>query len=248
MIRLEHITKVFNAGTAGELTALNDIHLTISKGEFVSLIGSNGSGKSTLLNVLAGTIKADKGKIFIGENEVSRLAEYQRSRWIARVFQNPLAGTASELSILENFRLSAIRTQSKTLNIGTGVAFRKLITDKIAGLGLGLENKLDQPMGNLSGGQRQALTLLMAVMDDVELLLMDEPTAALDPKTAALVMTLANRIIREHKLTAILITHNLKDALAFGSRLLMMKEGVVEKDIIKSENKTLELKDLLELF
>jgi len=248
MIRLEHVTKIFNAGTAGEITALKEIHLTIQKGEFVSLIGSNGSGKSTLLNVLAGSVKADNGKIFIGENEVSRLAEYQRSRWIARVFQNPLAGTASELSILENFRLATIRTQSKTLKVGTGAAFRKLVTDKIADLGLGLENKLDQSIGTLSGGQRQALTLLMAVMDDAELLLMDEPTAALDPKTATLVMTLANRIIQDHKLTAILITHNLKDALAFGSRLVMMKEGVIEKDVIKSENKSLELTDLLQLF
>lgn len=248
MIRLEHINKVFNAGTASEVVALKDINLTINKGEFVTMIGSNGSGKSTLLNLVAGTVMPDTGKIFLGATEVTLLPEHRRGKWIARVFQNPMAGTASELSILENFRLAAIRTRPKTVRYGTTASFRTLVKDKIAGLGLGLENKIDQPMGTLSGGQRQALTLLMAVMDDAQILLLDEPAAALDPRTADLIMKIADNLIHEFHLTAILVTHNLKDAIQYGTRIVQMQEAVVIRDITKSENLNLTLKGVYEWF
>lgn len=248
MIRLEHISKVFNAGTVAEVVALKEINLAIKKGEFVTLIGSNGSGKSTLLNLLAGSVVPDTGKIYINTTEVSNLAEHRRSKWIARVFQNPLAGTAAELSILENFRLASIRSKPKSLAVGTNSAFRKHVRDKIGTLGLGLENKLNQDMGTLSGGQRQALTILMSVMDDAELLLLDEPTAALDPKTSELIMNLADQLIRDHQLTAILVTHQLRDIPVYGSRVIQMAGGAVSRDIAGSEKAALKLADIYSWF
>ncbi len=248
MIQLKQICKNFYSGTANEISALSNINLTINRGEFVILVGVNGSGKSTLLNLLAGSVLADSGKIFFGKDEVTSLPEYKRSQYISRVFQNPLAGTASDLSVLENFRLAAIRTKSKTLTIGTNNAFKNTIQAKIAELGLGLENKLDRDMGTLSGGQRQALTLLMSVMDDAEILLLDEPTAALDPKTAALIMNIADTIISKFNLTAILVTHNIKDAVNYGSRIIQMKAGVVERDVIKRDVSSLTTNKVYEWF
>lgn len=236
MIRLQAIHKTFHRGEAAEVHALNNIHLEIKKGEFVILLGANGSGKSTLLNVLSGATLPDQGKIFIADTDVTMLPEFRRSKWISRVFQNPLAGTVSELTILENFRLAAIRAHPKKLIVGSTGKFRLQVQDKIAGLNLGLENKVDALMGTLSGGQRQALTLLMAVMDDAALLLLDEPAAALDPKTSVTIMKLAEKIIREHQLTAILVTHNLKDAAMYGSRILLMSEGNITKDVARNES------------
>ncbi len=248
MIHLKQVCKNFYAGTPNEISALSSINLTINKGEFVILVGVNGSGKSTLLNLLAGSVFADSGQIFFGKDDVTSLPEYKRSQYISRVFQNPLAGTASDLSVLENFRLAAIRTKSKTLTIGTNSAFRNTIQEKIAELGLGLENKLDRDMGTLSGGQRQALTLLMSVMDDAEILLLDEPTAALDPKTASLIMNIADTLIRKFNLTAILVTHNIKDAVNYGSRIIQMKNGTVERDVIKTDVSTLTANIIYEWF
>ncbi len=248
MIRLEAIHKTYNRGTAAEVSALSNINLVIAKGEFVTVLGANGSGKSTLLNVLSGSVFPDEGNIYIAGTNVTTLPEYRRSKWIARVFQNPLAGTVSELTIFENFRLAAIRAHPKNLTVGTTPKFRLLVRDKIAGLGLGLENKTDALMGTLSGGQRQALTLLMAVMDDASLVLLDEPTAALDPKTSARIMTLADRIIREHGLTAILVTHNLKDAATYGSRILLMSEGKITKDVARNESTNPDPATLLDWF
>lgn len=231
MIELSHITKIFNRGQVNEVTALQDVNLQIAEGEFLTLIGANGSGKTTLLNVVAGAIPPSAGNIRINGADITRLPEHKRSRWIARVFQNPLAGTAPDLSILDNFRLAALRTRPKRLTIGINEHFKAEVREKIAGLGLGLENKLQQPIGSLSGGQRQALTLLMGVMDHADILLLDEPTAALDPKSAETVMQTAERLIREYQLTAVLITHNLRDAHRYGNRIIQMDGGRIVRDL-----------------
>lgn len=248
MIELRHITKVFNRGQVNEVTALQDINLSITEGEFVVLIGSNGSGKTTLLNVMAGAILPSEGRILMKGEDVTQLPEHKRSRWVARVFQNPLGGTAPDLSILDNFRLAALRTRPKRLIIGINAAFRATVRDKIAGLGLGLENKLQQPIGSLSGGQRQALTLLMSVMDHTDLLLLDEPTAALDPKSAEVVMQTAERIIQEYRLTTVLITHNLQDAHRFGNRLIQMAGGKIARDLDAAAKARLRVEEMYAWF
>jgi putative tryptophan/tyrosine transport system ATP-binding protein len=248
MIELQEISKIFNKGKVNEVKALNDVSLTLKKEDFVVIVGANGSGKTTLLNIIAGAEFCTSGKILITNTDVSRLPEYKRSRWIARVFQNPLSGTASELSILDNFRLAAIRTTKKKLQIGVNDAFKKRVRDQIATLGMGLENKLEQAIGSLSGGQRQALTLLMSVMDDAQILLLDEPTAALDPRSAALIMQIADNLVKQYHLTTILITHNLKEAHQYGNRLIQMSEGKVKRDLQSSEKKSLQLQDMYEWF
>ncbi|MEC3881724.1 ABC transporter ATP-binding protein [Parapedobacter sp. 10938] len=230
MLQLQHITKVFNAGKATEVAAVQDLTLHLEPQSFNVLVGANGSGKSTLLNLIAGSIYPDTGNILLREREIQRLADYRRSRWIGRVFQNPLMGTAASLSVLDNFRMAALRRSTKWMTLGTGGRFRKQVAEKIATLGMGLENKLTQPMGSLSGGQRQALTLLMTVMADVDVLLLDEPSAALDPRSARQVMEIANRLIAEDRLTALLVTHNISEALRYGSRLIQMESGKVIRD------------------
>jgi putative ABC transport system ATP-binding protein len=248
MIELKNIAKTFNAGSAAEIHALRDINLTIHEKEFVVVVGSNGSGKSTLLNIIAGNDKPGAGKILFDNKEVNNLQEHQRSRWIARIFQNPLMGTAPELTILENFRLASLRTKDKTLIIGTKNKFRQTVRDKISMLHLGLENKVDQLMGTLSGGQRQALTLLMAVMDDIKILLMDEPTAALDPKTSETLMKLAQKIIADFGLTAILVTHQMKDVVRYGNRIIQIAEGSIKKDLTGIAKAQLQLQDVYSWF
>lgn len=248
MISLEDISKIYHDGQDNEVAALQQIRLYIRKGEYVVLIGANGSGKTTLLNMIAGTGKVSSGKVIFDGVDVTRFPEYKRSKWIARVFQNPYTGTSSELSILDNFRLAALRTKRKKLIIGIDSAFRKRVRDMISKLDMGLENKTDQLMGSLSGGQRQALTLLMSVMDDASILLMDEPTAALDPKSASQILRLANQIILEYKLTAILITHNLKEAQQNGNRLIQFQEGRIRRDIPEKEKSEISLTDMLPWF
>ena len=260
MIELQQVSKTYNRHTANEVKALKEISLTIKPGEFVVIVGSNGSGKSSLLNAVAGSIPIDAGRMTIDGNDITHLKEYQRSRWVARIFQNPLLGTAPELTILENFRLATLRTKSKKLVIGTNEKFRKKIQEEISFLNLGLENKTDQLMGTLSGGQRQALTLLMAVMPgrlneipgsvekETAILLMDEPAAALDPKTSDLLLRLADKVIREFRLTTLFITHQLKDALTYGDRLILMQEGKILKDLDKAEKSKLELNTLYNWF
>lgn len=248
MISLENISKVFNRGEVNEVTALRNINLQIQKGEYVVILGANGSGKTTLLNILSGAEKASNGKVMINDEDVTGFAEYKRSKWIARVFQNPYTGTASDLSILDNFRLAALRTQRKKLKIGIDAAFRKKVQDMIAKLNMGLENKIDQLMGSLSGGQRQALTLLMSVMDEANILLLDEPTAALDPKSSALILQLADQLIKEFHLTALCITHNLKDAQQYGTRLVQFQEGKLLRDLNAEEKSKIVLQDMFRWF
>jgi putative tryptophan/tyrosine transport system ATP-binding protein len=248
MIELRNVSKKFNMGTANEVVALHHVNLTIDQSEFIVVVGANGSGKTSLLNAIAGTIEIDRGEILFDSNDISNLKDYQRSKWVARIFQNPVHGTASELSILENFRLASLRTQSKKLAIGTGERFINQIKEKISTLNLGLENKIHQPMGTLSGGQRQALALLMAVMDDTKILLMDEPTASLDPKTSELVISIADKIIKEFKLTALFVTHQLKDALRFGSRIILMQEGKIVKDVSSNQKAQLQSANLYQWY
>ena len=248
MIHITSISKTFNTGKPNQVNAIDNVSLQINSGEFVVIVGANGSGKTTLLNLLAGNIMPSAGKITIDGTDVTRLPEYERSQWIARIFQNPLTGTAGDLSIVDNFRLAALRTKIKGLTIGKSEAFKKQVRDKIATLGMGLEDKIEQPIGTLSGGQRQALTLLMSVMDTCKILLLDEPTAALDPRSAESVLRIADNLIKEYRLTAIMVTHNLKDAGNYGSRIIQMEEGAILKDITDAEKLNLKQNELFSWF
>ncbi len=254
MIELRHISKTYNRNTPNAVVALQDVSLVIPEKSFVVVVGSNGSGKSSLLNVLAGTAMPDEGQIMINGKDITQLSDYRRSKWVARIFQDPLTGTSHELTVLENFRLASLRTVTKKFQIGTGERFRQLVKEKINLLALGLENKLDQPMGTLSGGQRQALTLLMAVMPsqtgkgESGILLMDEPTAALDPKTSELILKLADRIISEFNLTVIFVTHHLKDVLHYGDRIISMDNGKITRDITGDSKLKLTIGEIYEWF
>ena len=248
MLQLHHITKVFNAGKATEVAAVNDVTLRLEQQSFNVLVGANGSGKSTLLNLIAGNIYPDKGRVLLHEREIHRLPDYRRSRWIGRVFQNPLMGTAASLSILDNFRMAALRGKQKWMRLGADSVFRKQVAEKVATLGMGLEDKLTQPIGTLSGGQRQALTLLMTVMADLDILLLDEPSAALDPRSAKEVMGNANRLITEGRLTALLVTHNINEALRYGDRLIQMEGGRVIRDCDKVTKDALSHADVVSWF
>lgn len=231
MIDIKELNYTFLQGTVNETRAVSDLNMAIPEGQFIIILGANGSGKTTLLNLLAGSLKPDSGQILIDGKNISNVNEHRRCKLISRIFQNPLQGTAPDLTILENFRLASLRTKTKGLQIGTGKKFRTEVMNHLSALELGLESKLDQLVGSLSGGQRQALTLSMAVMDSSKVLLMDEPTAALDPKTSGIFMKLAQKIVRERKLSTLLITHQLKDALEYGNRLIQMRNGTIIRDI-----------------
>ena len=248
MLSISQLSKTYHSGTDEEVKALQDVSLEVPAGEFVVIIGTNGSGKSTLLNLIQGSKLPTNGTITLNGTLISQLPEHKRSPWISMVFQNPAHGTAPDLSIIENFRLAALRTKNKGLGIGNNRIFRERVKEEVATLGMGLENKIDQSIGSLSGGQRQALTLLMGVMDNTSLLLMDEPTAALDPKSARVVMELANKINKELGITLLLITHSMKDALQYGNRLIMFDSGSIVKDLDHTAKKSLNLTDMLEWF
>ena len=248
MISISNLNKTYNKGRTNEINALHNVDLDITAREFVVIVGSNGSGKSTLLNCIAGSVLPTSGQIFIDGAEVTSLPDYTRSRWVARVFQSPLAGTAPDLSILDNFRLASLRTSSKKLSTGITASFKREVQDKISSLGMGLENNINQQMGTLSGGQRQALTLLMSVMDNCQLLLLDEPTAALDPRSAVVVMETADKLIKDYGLTALLITHNMKEAFQYGNRIIQMSEGGIIRDLSQQQKSALLHTDIYEWF
>ncbi|MFI5139614.1 MAG: ABC transporter ATP-binding protein [Sphingobacteriales bacterium] len=248
MIDIINVHKTFNTGRSNQVNAVNGISLDIKKEDFLVIVGPNGSGKTTLLDMVAGSVFPNSGSIAIDGVDVTKLPDYKRSKWIARVFQNPVSGTASDLSIIDNFRLAAIRTQPKGLSIGINDTFKNQVKEKISTLGMGLENKTEQLMGTLSGGQRQALTLLMSVMDNCKVLLLDEPAAALDPRSAEIVMRTADELIKDYRLTSILITHNLKDALKYGNRIILMGEGQIVKDLDIEHKAVLKQNDLFDWF
>ena len=248
MLTLDHISKTFNPGTINEKRALDGLSLHLKPGDFVTVIGGNGAGKSTLLNAVAGVWPVDEGAIEVGGVDVTAMPEYKRAQYIGRVFQDPMMGTAPNMQIEENLALAYRRGKKRTLRWGVTQAERKLFRDQLATLGLGLEDRMTAKVGLLSGGQRQALTLLMAALQTPKLLLLDEHTAALDPATAAKVLELSDRIVRENQLTAMMITHNMKDAIVHGNRLIMMHEGHIILDIEGEEKKKLTKQDLLEKF
>ena len=248
MLDLKSISKTFNAGTVNEKTALNNLCLHLNDGDFVTVIGGNGAGKSTMLNAVAGAWPVDEGTIEIGGVNVTKLPEYKRAKYLGRVFQDPMMGTAPTMMIEENLALAARRGQRRGLKWGITPLERADYKELLRTLDLGLEDRLTSKVGLLSGGQRQALTLLMASLKQPKLLLLDEHTAALDPKTAAKVLALSDQIVQENRLTTLMITHNMKDAIAHGNRLIMMDAGRVVVDISGEEKKKLTVPDLLALF
>ena len=248
MLDVKNISKTFNAGTVNEKTALNGLDLHLNPGDFVTVIGGNGAGKSTLLNAVAGVWGVDSGKILIDGVDVTHLPEHRRAAYIGRVFQDPMLGTAATMQIEENLALAARRGKARGLRIGITKAERDEYRERLKILDLGLEDRMTSKVGLLSGGQRQALTLLMATLRKPKLLLLDEHTAALDPKTAEKVLDTTNEIVSRDNLTTLMITHNMKDALRLGNRLIMMKDGNIIYDVSGEEKKNLTVKDLLEKF
>ena len=240
--------KTFNAGTVNEKQALRGVSLTLKDGDFCTVIGGNGAGKSTMLNAVAGTFFVDSGSILIDGVDVTRLPEHKRAKYIGRVFQDPMMGTAPTMQIEENLALAARRGQSRGLGWGITKSEREKYRELLRNLDLGLEDRLTSRVGLLSGGQRQALTLLMASLQRPKLLLLDEHTAALDPKTAAKVLALSDKIVAENGLTTMMVTHNMKDAIAHGNRLIMMYDGNIVIDVSGEEKKKLTVADLLALF
>ena len=248
MLELKNIYKTFNPGTVNEKVALNGLELTLEEGDFVTVIGGNGAGKSTMLNAVAGVWPIDMGRILIDGQDITRLPEHKRAKYIGRVFEDPMMGTAATMGIEENLALAARRGASRTLRPGITRKEREQYRQALAGLGLGLEDRMTSKVGLLSGGQRQALTLLMATLQKPKLLLLDEHTAALDPKTAAKVLDLSEKIVTEHHLTTLMITHNMKDAIKYGNRLIMMYEGRIIYDVRGKEKQNLDVADLLAKF
>lgn len=248
MLSVNGIYKVFNSGTINEKVALRNVSLSLEEGDFVTLIGGNGAGKSTLLNCIAGVYQVDKGSITIDDIDVTKLSEHKRAEFLGRVFQDPMMGTASNMGIEENLALAYRRGQRRGLRWGINNKERELYRKLLGQLELGLENRLGAKVGLLSGGQRQAITLLMAVLKKPKLLLLDEHTAALDPKTAEKVLQLTDRIIKEGKLTTLMVTHNMRDAIKYGNRLIMMHEGRIILDIKGEEKQKLTIENLLQRF
>ena len=248
MLELKNICKTFNPGTVNEKRALTGLNLTLNDGDFVTVIGGNGAGKSTMLNAVAGTWMVDSGSILIDGTDVTRLPEHKRAAFIGRVFQDPMMGTAPTMQIEENLALAARRGERRGLGWGITKAERAQYREMLRRLDLGLEDRLTSKVGLLSGGQRQALTLLMASLKKPKLLLLDEHTAALDPKTAAKVLSLSDQIVEENHLTTMMVTHNMKDAIVHGNRLIMMYDGHIVIDVSGEEKKKLTVPDLLALF
>ena len=248
MLELYQVCKTFNSGTVNEKLALNHLSLTLEEGDFATVIGGNGAGKSTMLNAISGVWPVDEGTIRIGGVDVTDLPEHRRALYLGRVFQDPMVGTAANMTIEENLALAARRGEKRTLRWGIKKSEREQFRELLKPLDLGLEDRLTAKVGLLSGGQRQALTLLMASLKKPKVLLLDEHTAALDPKTAAKVLELSDRIVSEHRLTTLMVTHNMKDAIVHGNRLIMLDAGRVILDIRGEEKRKLTVSDLLARF
>lgn len=248
MLVLRNVSKTFNRGTATEKRALHTCNLTVERGDFVTIIGGNGAGKSTLLNVIAGMFLPDGGTVTLDGRDITLLSEPQRARYLGRVFQDPMRGTAADMQISENLAMAYRRGKRRMLAWGVTRDERAMFRERLAGLGLGLEDRLADKVGLLSGGQRQALTLLMATLQKPDLLLLDEPTAALDPSTASKVLGLIRTIVGEQGLTTFMVTHNMADALSMGNRLIMMWEGRIIYDVRGAEKDALSVEDLLRKF
>ena len=248
MLEINNVHKTFNPGTINEKKALSGVDLILNEGDFVTVIGGNGAGKSTLLNMIAGVYPVDCGSIVIDGNDVTKLPEHKRAKYIGRVFQDPMTGTAANMQILENLALAARRGERRGLAPGVRRREKEQLREMLQHLDLGLEDRLTSKVGLLSGGQRQAITLLMATLKKPKLLLLDEHTAALDPKTAKKVLDLTEKIVSENNLTTIMITHNMRDAINIGNRLIMMNDGKIIYDVSGEEKKSLHKSDLLEKF
>ena len=248
MLEIKNVYKTFNAGTVNQKVALNGLNLTLEDGDFVTVIGGNGAGKSTMLNAVAGVWPVDMGKILIDGKDITRLSEHKRAKYIGRVFQDPMMGTAATMGIDENLALARRRGQPRTLRAGITAKERAEYREMVKELDLGLEDRMTSKVGLLSGGQRQAIPLLMATLQKPRLLLLDEHTAALDPKTAAKVLSLSDKIVHEHNLTTLMITHNMKDAIRYGNRLIMMYDGHIVYDVRGEEKANLKVSDLLARF
>lgn len=245
MLKLENICKYYNPGTINEMCLFEDYNLSVEKGEFVSIVGSNGSGKTSMLNIICGSIPIDSGRILIEDKDITKTPEFKRAEYIGRVFQNPALGTCPDMTILENMAIADTKGKSFNLKKGTDKKRTDHYRELLLGLGLGLENKLEVKVGSLSGGQRQAMALLMSTMTPIDFLILDEHTAALDPKTADTIMQLTDKIVKEKKLTALMVTHNLRYAVEYGTRLIMMHEGRNVIDLKGDEKERLKVEDIL---
>lgn len=248
MLEILNVYKTFNAGTINEKRAINGLNLVLNPGDFVTVIGGNGAGKSTMLNLVAGVFPADSGVVRLNGFNLTKLPEHKRAKYLGRVFQDPMRGTAADMGIEENLALAFRRGKSRGFGWGISHEERKLYQERLKTLDLGLEDRMTSKVGLLSGGQRQALTLLMATLHKPDLLLLDEHTAALDPKTADKVLSLTEEIVKRDNLTTLMVTHNMKNAIQYGNRLIMMHDGRVVVDIAGEEKKNLKVQDLLEKF
>ena len=248
LLEIKEITKVFGEGTVNEKVALNSVSLTLKEGDFVTIIGNNGAGKSTLLNCIAGVYAIDKGSIVLDEKDITKLPEHKRARWMGRVFQDPLKGTAFDMTIEENLAIAYYKNKSRGLGPGITSKDRELFREKLSMLEMGLEDKMTQKVKLLSGGQRQALTLFMAAITEPKLLLLDEHTAALDPAAASKVLALTDKCAEDPKLCTLMITHNMKDALKHGNRTILMKDGQIMMDISGEERRQMTVEKLIEKF